>query len=55
MVRRTKMLSPKLFVIALIMIFAVVAGLPALVGAIPSPGWDIQIVDSERMLADAHP
>jgi hypothetical protein len=47
MVMRTKMLSPKLFVLALMMIFAV-AGLLAFVGAAPSPGWDIQTVDSEE-------
>lgn len=45
MVMRTKMLSPKLFVLVLMMIFAV-AGLLAFVGAAPSPEWDIQTVDS---------
>jgi hypothetical protein len=46
MVMRT-MFSPKLFVLALMMIFAI-AGLLAFAGAAPSPGWDIQIVDSEK-------
>ncbi|MDH5691148.1 MAG: hypothetical protein OEY81_06965, partial [Candidatus Bathyarchaeota archaeon] len=43
------MLSSKLFVIALIIIFAV-AGLLAFVGAAPSPEWDIQTVDSEGVV-----
>ena len=46
MVMRKKMLSPKLFLLALMIIFAV-AGLVAFVGAAPSLEWDIQTVDSE--------
>jgi len=45
-VMRTKMLSLKLFVPALIVIFSV-SGVVAFVGAAPSLEWDIQTVDSE--------